>query len=103
MSSQIPYAPEKEIKLKPTCFVCTHFRHRHEREENPLIFSNTNYCAKTGNEESAPALNKDECFKEKDCCLYDMHKVAVYDNDFHSVETEEEMINLFNRKYSMPG
>lgn len=84
-------------KLLPNCFVCVHCSHRHEWTDNPICFKNTNYCAMTGNSETAPPIK--DSYTKKDCCLYDIHKVAVYDLDFHSCSSSAEILALFQKKY----
>ena len=86
-------------QLKGNCFICTHYHHRHQMiGNNPMNCINHNYCGLKGNSITAPDLPIYDCYDSKKCCLYDLHKVAAYDEQFTNL-TNEEMVLLYQKKY----
>lgn len=89
-------------RLKRTCFLCLHYCHKREFDENPLVMKTEDYCRFRKENNGLLRLNLTECYKEHGCCLYDPHKIAALDPDFKELETHKQMIDLYEKKYEDP-
>ena len=105
MAEEVPFMKEirvEHLRLKRNCFICLHFRHMRMYNNNPLNFISRDYCYLKQCRNEDCILERDYCYQEHECCLYDPHKLAIFDADLQKAESQSQLSKLYESKYEDP-